>query len=756
MQRISAKDGGAVPMRRGLRPFADDSGWSRLSRMAFCATAGGAASATFGAGAVPALAAAFAAAAAQIVLDRNAVQAVKALGRRTAGSLNKAVFDSVADGIVGIDALGRVNFINPAAEALSGWKEAEVIGLSAAELFSGSLQNFGQGGEATQYRLETVLPRRSGEPIPVEMHLSPIVERGRVTGQIAVFHDIRERRSAEENRRLAAAVLEWSAQAIIVSDASGRIVTVNPAFSRLSGYAPEEVIGRPVSVLRSDHHDAAFHAAIRDGLERDGAWKGEIWNRRKDGTPYAVWLSITRIAADAQGTGFLVAFYFDITERKRHEERIIAAANHDVLTGLPNRRMFEERLSLAVEDAARLGQMVAVLLIDLDGFKGVNDTHGHEAGDALLKALAGRMGNAIRSSDMAARLGGDEFVVLLPDLENKAAAARVAESLSERLKLAVPFEGQDLRVSASIGIAILRPGDKPDGLLKAADQAMYAVKRSGKSGYLFFAPELEDVEALAASQAQELTHALDHGELHVLYQPIIDLADLSVNGLEASLVRRKFDGTILALDPLSTIADHEGCIIRAGNWMRGEALKHMSEWRQSGLQKVTLTFFLSVGELRRPDIVAELMASLERHGVPPHSVEISIPESSMRQGGATVVKTLVAIRRAGLRLAIDGFTGAASRIGRISALQPSTFRLSIASLSGEGKEAETAITRLQDLARAHGVRLMFTGIERPEQLSLLLGCCSPLVQGNVLSRAVPADEIPAFAATFEQTRGWKS
>ncbi|CCG42393.1 diguanylate cyclase domain-containing protein [Magnetospirillum molischianum] len=398
-------------------------------------------------------------------------------------ALNKAVFDSVADGILSLDQEGRITFVNRAAEHLSGWSERETLGLAGEAVFPFVSLLPQQGRVVARERVEAVLRGRDGLSIPIEIVAAPIVEARRVTGSVVVFRDIRERRHAEESRKLAAAVVEWSPQAIIVADLSGTIIIVNPAFSRLSGYEAADIIGRPVSVLRSSHHDSAFHAAIRRALDREGIWCGEVWNRHKDGTPYAVWLSITRVVAEAGGGGFLVGFYFDITERKRHEERILREAKHDPLTGLPNRRMFEETLQAILTQERGEGHRVAVLLIDLDGFKAVNDTRGHDAGDALLCEMARRMAAAVRVDDMVARLGGDEFVIVLAPVESDGVARRVAAHLVEQLSRPMAFDGGPLKVSASIGIALGGDGSEAADLLKRADTAMYAVKRAGKHGF---------------------------------------------------------------------------------------------------------------------------------------------------------------------------------------------------------------------------------------------------------------------------------
>lgn len=735
-----------LPLLRSLGPIP----WRRSTAVA---AAAGLAAATTGAGYTSSAAAACAVIFTQMAFGRRATDA--ATGRRTAAALNKAVFDSVVDGIVGFDCAGRVTFINPAAETLSGWNEDEVIGKTCADTFCVS-EWLTSAPEAALFRVETSLPRRTGDSIPVEMHLSPIVERGQVTGRVAVFHDIRERRSAEENRRLAAAVLEWSAQAIIVADHKGSIITVNPAFSRLSGHAPDEIIGQPVSALRSDRHDAAFHTGIRTALDRDGAWKGEVWNRRKDGTPYAVWLSITRISAGIEGAGFLVAFYFDITERKRHEERIIEAANHDALTGLPNRRMFEGSLALTTEQAACQGRAVAVLMIDLDGFKAVNDTHGHDAGDILLKTLAHRMTATIRSTDMVARLGGDEFVVLLPDMESRAAAARVAETLVDQLSLPVPFADVMLQVSASIGIGILHPGEDPEGLLKAADDAMYAVKRGGKHGYRFHGPDLISPENVVATETLHLAHAFDHGELSILYRPVIDLTTLSVNGIDALVRHRRVDGETFIPDPMRPLSPDTGHDYPIGRWARAEALAALAAWRHEGLDRTTLSLPLSRAEMVSGTVADELRSLLDKHGIPANMIEITVAEDVWRDPLPAIGEALRQLRQLGLGLSVEGFTEMAKVFVRSDDMRPDRLRVPITLLNHGPNGNDDILRKLLKAARSLEARLIVTNVETPDQVNLLLRQDGLLAQGNVLARPIPAAAVSGFTVTFDQTKAWKA
>lgn len=398
---------------------------------------------------------------------------------------------------------GVVRFVNPSAVRLfAATRPDDLVDLPLSRLLAGAdaahladlMESVSQPGATGRSLGEFRLEDRAGEPLDVEVSVAPVSVSGRAAAQV-VLRDIGQRRAREREQRLAQAVFHTTAEAMMITDARTRIVAVNRAFSAITGYQPEDIVGQTPTVLASGRHDADFYADLWRSLGDTGHWRGEVWNRRADGAVYVQRLTISRICDVDGSVSNYVGVFSDITEEKAESARLAWTASHDALTGLPNRALLRDRLDRALSRMHRGRNGVAVLFVDLDGFKPVNDRHGHLAGDMLLQGVAERLQGCVRETDTVARIGGDEFVVLSTDAPDEAAAATVAAKVLDAL--AVPFDlgTAQARVGASIGIALApRNGDDVDRLLDAADAAMYDAKRAGK-GVWRLAPRR--LEALA-------------------------------------------------------------------------------------------------------------------------------------------------------------------------------------------------------------------------------------------------------------------
>jgi len=402
---------------------------------------------------------------------------------------------SAQDGIIEMDRDGRVSYWNPAAARIFGFSEAEALGQSLHRLMTpqrfhaafqaqfGGFQETGQGiliGKAS----ELVGLDKSGHEFPVEISIAAIRETEGFRA-IGVVRDIRQRKEAEQRLRLGSSVIRQASQGIIVTDARGVISMVNPAFSRLTGYTEEEAIGANPKLLQSGRHDDEFYALMWAALHENGYWQGEIWNRRKNGEVYPEWLSLSAIK-DGEGriTNF-VGMFSDISKLKDAEEDLERLAFYDALTGLPNRLLFRERLDRSLKAARRaVSRRTAVLYLDLDKFKPVNDTYGHTTGDALLQEVARRLGEAVREVDTVARLGGDEFAIVLHEIVDAAIPQRIAEKIIVAINAPVFVAGHNCHVGTSIGIAIAPDhAEQAGALVELADAAMYAAKKRGRNCY---------------------------------------------------------------------------------------------------------------------------------------------------------------------------------------------------------------------------------------------------------------------------------
>ncbi|SIS99985.1 PAS domain S-box-containing protein/diguanylate cyclase (GGDEF) domain-containing protein [Insolitispirillum peregrinum] len=426
---------------------------------------------------------------------------LRRLSRQTQG-----ILDSAGDGIVGLDMDGKITFANPAAAAMLGYEQGDLQGRAANEVFlAGEGRRKGKGlriraamrlGVMGQ-RIEQTLVARTGHTFDAEYAASPIEDDGDISGVVVVFRDISDRKAAEARLKVAGTVFETTAEGILVSDARGRISMANAACARITGWMSEQCLDRTVQEVLFPGNEPVFEEMVAELMARQSC-ELEFWSSRLDGGEYAARLAAS-VVPDSVGTSHrIVIVVNDITQRKRDEERIRFQANYDSLTGLPNRALFNDRLDQAVSAARRAGTMVGLMFIDLDGFKAVNDTLGHDAGDLLLKGAAGRLRKCVRESDTVARLGGDEFTIIMGNLDSPEGAGQVAGRIIE--SLTVPFDlsvddgkVREGRVSASIGIAVLpNHGDTSDDILRHADAAMYHAKEQGKANYQFFRPELLD------------------------------------------------------------------------------------------------------------------------------------------------------------------------------------------------------------------------------------------------------------------------
>ncbi|MEG3640046.1 two-component system response regulator [Magnetococcus sp. PR-3] len=403
---------------------------------------------------------------------------------------------SLGEGLLSVDNAQRIVFLNPAGEKLLGFNEQNLINSTLTDMlvpdrFESSTDQAharrmlsALRGETEQISGETLFRTRGGKKIPISFNAAPILDGHFLSGGVLSFRDIRDKREKEENLKLAAKIFEYSQEGLLVLGPDRYFVDVNPAFSYITGYTREEVIGKGPNLLRSDRHDEHFYEEIWTSVDEDGRWQGEIWRKRKNGEEFPEWLSISAIKdSNAQITHY-VGLFSDITTRKIAEEKLKHQAHHDPLTGLPNRSLLEDRLEQAVAKARRYEGKIAVLYMDLDHFKPINDNYGHEAGDAVLREISARLRHELRQSDTAARVGGDEFVAILTEIREEHLVMGVAQKLIHAIQKPVNFGKHTFQVGTSIGVSLYPiHGTRNKTLLNAADAAMYRAKQDGRNRF---------------------------------------------------------------------------------------------------------------------------------------------------------------------------------------------------------------------------------------------------------------------------------
>lgn len=585
-----------------------------------------------------------------------------------------------------------------------------------------------------------VLERKRPDGSVLEIRGAPLPDGGFVS----IHTDITDRHRTEERLLLAEKVFDNSPEAIMITDHDNHIVSVNHAFTEITGFAPDEVVGKDPRILASGRHDKSFHREMWQALQRTGHWSGEIWDRKKSGDLYPKWMTVNAVTDNISGElTHYVAMFADITERKRAEERIHFLAHHDALTELPNRFSLEIRLEQALIDARRHSWRVGVLFIDLDRFKIINDTLGHHVGDQLLIEVARRFSGVVRESDMVARLGGDEFVIVLPDLESPDDASHVALKIISSLLNPLVIDGNNLHTSPSIGISIYpEDGLNIDTLMKNADTAMYHAKALGRNNYQFFSEELNKGASERLSLEVHLRQALSRQEFLLHYQPQFSADGTQVTGVEA-LLRWNLPGEgMIPPDRFINIAEETGLIVAIGHWVLLEACRQLSRWLDDGLPQIRMAVNLSARQLTNMELTHTVAEALGSTGIPPHLLELEITESAVMDKPEEAIKVLHALKRMGVTLAIDDFGTGHSSLAYLKLFPIDHLKIDRSFVCDIERDPNDAAIAVSTIALAHslGLKVIAEGVETREQLELLRDKGCDEVQGFYFSRPLPADE----------------
>ena len=583
----------------------------------------------------------------------------------------------------------------------------------------------------------------SGEVRDVLVSSGPI----RVGGEdllLSTVLDVTDRHVAEQKMRQALAVFNASNQGIITTDPSGRITNVNPAFTRITGYEPDEVLGRTPSILRSGRHDKAFYEAMWAELSKHGTWEGEIWNRRKGGQIYPEWLTISSVRDAAGQVVEHVALFSDITERKQHEEDIWRKANFDALTGLANRNLFADRLERSIAQARRNEKRVGVAFLDLDGFKWINDTLGHDVGDELLVEIAQRLRIAVRDQDTVARLGGDEFTVVIHDLDGPEDMLSVAAKLVEILREPMTIGGSMHQISGSVGIT-LYPDDGEDvqTLLKNADIAMYKAKQAGKNRYQFYARHMQvDAQARVRMEA-DLRVAIETGAFMLHYQPIVDADSGELVGAEALLRWQHPERGVVSPLDFIPVAEDCGLIIPIGEWVLHEAARQWHSWRRRGHSALRMSVNVSSVQFRDAGLRDTVAGLLREFEITPGCLVLEITESVLMDGSAEAEARMRDIKALGVAYSLDDFGTGFSSLSYLKRFPVDVVKIdrSFVNDCPEDRNDAHLVEAIVNMAHSLGLRVTAEGVETEAQLEFLrdLGCDT--VQGYLIGRPLPPESF---------------
>ena len=550
----------------------------------------------------------------------------------------------------------------------------------------------------------------------------------------------------ENHERLqqAAAVFDCTREGVLVTDAQGLIVHVNRAFMEITGYSREDVMGKRPSLFKSGRHSSNFYQQMFQTLERTGEWSGEIWNRRKSGEIYPQWQTIRVIHNDQGQVSHYVAVFSDISAIKDSEHELAHLAHHDPLTDLPNRLLFTDRAEQALASAQVHKRGCALLLMDLDHFKIINDSLGHNVGDQLLKAVGERLKGLFGPGVTLARLGGDEFAVLAESCPQVVQAAALAQRMLDAMKEPFVFDGNQLFISASIGISLF-PSDalSAEQLLRNADSALFKAKSAGREGYALYTEELTAHAQHRVEIASELRRALDQQELRVYYQPVHDLQDSRLVGVEALVRWQHPERGLVPPGEFIPIAERTGLIADIDAWVMDQACRQMGQWLAEGAPLSFIAVNVSSRLFARRELYEQVAQVLHTTGLDPAYLELEVTESAVMEDPEVALEQLHRLRELGLRLAIDDFGTGYSSLLRLKRLPVQKLKIDQGFVAGlPWDEDDAAIVRVViALAKSMGMQVHAEGIEQVEQARFLLEQECDLAQGYWFGRPVPAQEM---------------
>ena len=590
-----------------------------------------------------------------------------------------------------------------------------------------------------------VLPD-GGERIVLERAEVTRDASGRAIQMTGTVQDITERKHAEEDLRLADQVFENSIEGIIITDPAANILRVNRAFTTITGYGEDEVLGQNPRLLRSDHHDAAFFREMWVALVEYGYWQGEVWNRRKNGEVYPQWLSMIAIRNEAGETIHYLGIFADLSEKKQAEAHLHHLAYYDVLTELPNRMQLEDRLKQALAAAMANNSLMALLHLDLDRFKAINDSLGHAFGDSLLQAVAERLAGNIRGSDTIARFSGDEFAMLLTDVGNQENAGVVARKILETLAKPFNLDGHEIFVTPSIGIAFypLDAANKED-LLKNADSATSHAKLQGGNCYRFYSREMNTVVSQRLNLETSLRHALEREEFVLYYQPQIGLGDNRIVGMEALLRWQHPERGLVSPMEFIPLLEETGLIVPVGEWVLRTACAQNRAWQDAGLPPMRVAVNLSAHQFRQSNLTDVVCQTLLDTGLAPEHLELEVTESVMIQDLQTTITTLHQLHVIGIQISIDDFGTGYSSLGYLKRLPISKIKIDQSFVRDICADPDDAAIADAVISLGHSLKLQVIaeGVETVEQLDYLRAHGCDEVQGYYFSRPLP---VEAFAA----------
>lgn len=687
---------------------------------------------------------------ANLELEGRVESRTKELARQS--SVLRGIIDSIPDLIVLKDTDSKYLGSNKAFEKFVGLPESEQIGKTDYELFDSNIAlNLRDKDRKT---LETGETGKEEEWVTFPDGSKTLMSTvrtpfhgpgGEILGLVGISRDITYRMEVENTLRQAAKVFESTHEGVIITDAEKRILMVNRAFTELTGYTATEVMGESTDMLQSSRHDKDFFRRMWIEIKTAGHWQGEVWSRRKNNEEFPQLLSTSGVKDDEGKVIQYVTVFSDISKIKETEAELEFLAHHDPLTRLPNRRLLLSRIQHGIELVQRNGGLMALLMLDLDRFKDVNDSFGHATGDELLQQVADRLAKRLRTVDTLTRLGGDEFTVLLQSITNREDAARVATEIV--VMLGEPWflsNGFEVRIGSSVGIALYPEYcSTAEEMLQQADTALYQAKEEGRGRFRYFSEELTQAARDRVALEAALRRAIAENELRVHYQAQVDIASGRIVGAEALVRWQHPEEGMIMPDRYIKLAEETGLIGPIGDWVLKETCRQGKQWLDAGLPPISLAVNLSPHQFHHKDIDATVARTLQESGFPAAYLELELTESILIKREYDVEEKLHRLRAQGIRLAIDDFGTGYSSLAYLKRFPLDVLKIDrsfVRDIPIDSDDMEIAITIIA-IGHNLGFKVLAEGVENTEQLEFLTAQGCDLYQGFLKSQALPAEEF---------------
>jgi len=667
---------------------------------------------------------------------------------------HRSVLENAADAVFIANSDGEYTYVNQKACELLGYPSEKLLSMSIPDIFSDTeavraLQGFEQLKQKGHLLIELNLLASNGKEIPVEVNAIQLPD-GTFYG---AARDISERKEAEAYLKQSAAVFESSRDAIMVTDAHGIIVALNPAFTEITGYQESEAVGRNTRFLRSDHHDRTFYQRLWNSLSQYDGWSGEIWNRHKDGQIYPAWLSLSTVRDENHNVTSYIGILSDLTRLKRSEEELEHLATHDPLTGLPNGRLLESRIEHAITQARRHQHGIAVMMLDIDRFKDINDSLGLNAGDQLIKEMAGRVVSSVWDSDTVARIGGDELVVIVEEINDPEIAARIADKLRQALSAPYTIDSQNFYLTTSIGISYYPDnGDSAELLIRNADAAVYRAKDEGRNRVSFYSEDLSRSAMERLSLETELREALEHQQLELHYQPQIYLETKKLAGVEALVRWRHPEKGLIPPNKFIPVAETTGLIESIGEWVFAEACRQKCLWRKAGVDVPRIAVNLSAKQLGRGELIDAIRKTLALNDIAEGEIELELTETAIMHDPGKAAETLEAIACLGIEMAVDDFGTGYSSLAYLQRLNMNRLKIDQGFVRDipDNKNNAAICRTIIAMANSLGMETIAEGIEELQQKDYLESEMCTIGQGWFYAKAMPAAELEKWLEQFNR------